>query len=144
MSKRTNDSSELTEMVDLRPEAWLPPKGYSNGVVAAGRWVVLAGQIGWDPATGTFASDDFAAQVAQTLRNIVALLHEAGGGARDLVRLTWYITDKAAYLAARQEIGAAYREIIGRHFPPMSVIVVSALIEDRAKVEIEATAVLPA
>lgn len=130
-------------ITELRPEGWASPKGYSNGVVATGRWVVLAGQVGWDPTTCAFASDDFAAQVAQTLRNIVTLLQEAGGSARDLVRLTWYITDKAAYRAALREIGASYREIIGRHFPPMSVVVVSALVEDRAKVEIEATAVLP-
>jgi enamine deaminase RidA (YjgF/YER057c/UK114 family) len=132
----------MTHIEPLFPEAWAPPVGYSHGVVASGRWVVLAGQVGWNPATGTFASDDFATQVAQALRNIVALLSAAGGTARDLVRLTWYITDKTAYLAARRDIGAAYRDIVGRHYPPMSVVVVSALVEDRAKVEIEATAVL--
>jgi len=133
--------SEKT-MTALLPSSWAPPKGYANGVVASGRWVVLAGQVGWDPTTCTFASDDFTEQVAQTLRNIVTLLHEAGGSTDDLVRMTWFITDKGEYVAARKVIGQAYREIIGRHFPPMSVVVVSALVEDRAKVEIEATAVL--
>jgi enamine deaminase RidA (YjgF/YER057c/UK114 family) len=127
----------------LRPAGWAPPRGYSDGVVASGRFVVLAGQIGWNPATATFEAGDFAGQVAQALRNVAALLAEAGAAPHHLVRLTWFITDRAAYVAARREIGRAYREILGPHYPPMSVVVVSALIEERAQVEIEATAVVP-
>lgn len=127
----------------LDPPGWAKAVGYANGIEARGRTIFVAGQIGWDPATCAFASDDFAAQVAQALLNIVAVLRAADAEPRHLVRLTWYITDKAAYLASRREIGRAYREILGRHFPAMAVVVVSALIEDRAKVEIEATAVVP-
>jgi enamine deaminase RidA (YjgF/YER057c/UK114 family) len=112
-------------------------------MAATGRIIVTAGQIGWNPATGTFATDDFAAQTAQALRNVVAVLHAAGAEPEHLVRLTWYVTSRSEYAAARHAIGAAYREIVGRHYPAMSVIVVSALLEDRAKVEIEATAVVP-
>ena len=124
----------------LQPAGWALPKGYSNGIVAQGRLVFIAGQIGWNPGTGQFETDDFAAQTAQALRNVAAVLREAGAEPRQLVRLTWYVTDKAAYLAAQREIGRAYREVMGRHFPAMSVVVVAALLEDRAKVEIEATA----
>lgn len=127
----------------LQPEGWAPARGYANGIAASGRLVFVAGQIGWDPSTGAFASDDFVAQTAQALRNIAAVLREAGAEPGHVVRLTWFITDKAAYLAAQREIGRAYREVMGRHFPAMSVVVVSALVEDRAKVEIEATAVVP-
>jgi enamine deaminase RidA (YjgF/YER057c/UK114 family) len=126
----------------LQPAGWALPKGYSNGIAAHGRLVFTAGQIGWNPETGQFETDDFAAQTAQALRNVVAVLREAGAAPRHLVRLTWYITDKAAYLAAQREIGRAYREVMGRHFPAMSVVAVAALLEDRAKVEIEATAVV--
>lgn len=127
----------------LQPEGWAPPRGYANGVEARGRMVFVGGQIGWDPATGEFASDDFTAQAAQAFRNIAAVLAAAGAGPEHLVRLTWYVTDRAAYLAAGRELGAAYREVFGRHFPAMAVVVVSALVEERAKVEIEATAVIP-
>jgi len=127
----------------LRPEGWPRPSGYSDGLVARGNLVVLAGQIGWNPVTAVFESDDMSAQVTQALRNIVALLREAGAEPRHLVRLTWFITDREAYISARREIGAAYREVIGANYPPMSVVVVSGLIEARAKVEIEATAVVP-
>ena len=127
----------------LRPEGWPRPSGYSDGLVARGSLVVLAGQIGWNPVTAVFESDDMSAQVTQALRNIVALLREAGAEPRHLVRLTWFITDREAYISERREIGAAYREVIGANYPPMSVVVVSALIETRAKVEIEATAVVP-
>jgi enamine deaminase RidA (YjgF/YER057c/UK114 family) len=127
----------------LRPPGWAPPRGYSDGVVAEGRYVVLAGQVGWSPATCAFERHDVAGQVEQALRNVAALLAEAGAAPRHLVRLTWYITDRAAYLDARREIGRAYREIIGMHYPPMTVVVVSALIEEQALVEIEATAVVP-
>jgi enamine deaminase RidA (YjgF/YER057c/UK114 family) len=127
----------------LSPKGWAAPRGYANGVVASGRVIALAGQIGWNPATTTFETDDFVAQVRQALENVAMLLSEAGAQPQHLVRLTWYITDRAAYLSAQREIGVAYRELMGRHFPPMSVVVVTGLIEERAMVEIEATAVLP-
>ena len=129
-------------MTNLNPPGWATPIGYANGIAASGRLVFVAGQIGWNPETCQFETDDLAAQVRQTLENIVAVLKEAGAEPRHLVRLTWYITDKAAYIAARKEIGRAYREVIGRHFPTMALLVVAALLEDRALVEIEATAVV--
>ncbi len=127
----------------LLPEGWAKPIGYANGIAARGRLVFVAGQIGWNPATCQFETDDFAAQTEQTLRNVAAVLREAGAGPEHIARMTWYITDKPAYLAARSDIGRAWREILGRVYPAMAVVVVSALIEDRAKVEIEATAVVP-
>ena len=126
----------------LQPEGWAPPKGYANGIAAEGRLVVTGGQIGWNPETCQFETDDFAEQTAQTLRNVVAVLREAGAEPRHVVRLTWYITDKAAYLAAQREIGRAYREVMGKHFPAMAVVVVAGLLEDRARVEIEGMAVV--
>jgi len=128
----------------LQPEGWAPPRGYANGIVASGRIIALAGQIGWNPATTTFESDDFVAQVRQALENVVMLLREAGAAPQHLVRLTWFITDRAAYLSQQREIGQVYRELMGRNYPPMSVVVVAGLIEERAMVEIEATAVLSA
>jgi enamine deaminase RidA (YjgF/YER057c/UK114 family) len=127
----------------LLPPSWPRPKGYSNGVVASGRQVFIAGMIGWD-AQGVFHSDDFAAQTRQALQNIVEVLHEAGGRPEHIVRMTWYVTDKREYLAAGREIGQAFREIIGSYNAAMTAVEVRALIEDRAKVEIEATAVIPA
>ena len=126
----------------LQPPGWADPKGYANGIAAEGKLVFTAGQIGWNPETCQFETGDFAAQTAQALKNVVAVLREAGAEPRHIVRLTWYITDKAAYLAAQREIGRAYREVMGRHFPAMAVVVVAGLLEDRAKVEIEATAVV--
>jgi enamine deaminase RidA (YjgF/YER057c/UK114 family) len=126
----------------LLPEGWPRPKGYANGVAASGRQVFIAGMIGWD-AQGVFHSDDFAAQTRQALRNIVDVLLEAGGKPEHIVRLTWYVTDKREYLAAGREVGAAFREIIGSYNTAMTAVEVKALIEDRAKVEIEATAVIP-
>ena len=126
----------------LQPEGWADPKGYANGIAAQGRLIVTGGQIGWNPETCQFETDDFAEQTAQTLKNVVAVLREAGAEPRHVVRLTWYITDKPAYLAAQREIGRAYREVMGRHFPAMAVVVVAGLLEDRAKVEIEGTAVV--
>ena len=126
----------------LQPKDWPAPKGYANGVVAEGRQVYIAGQIGWT-AEAKLVSDDFVAQVEQALANIVQVLAEAGGEPAHLVRMTWYLTDKPEYMSRQKEIGAAYRRVIGRHFPVMSAIVVAGLIEDGAKVEIEATAVLP-
>ena len=126
----------------LHPDGWAPPRGYANGVSAEGRTLFVAGQIGWN-ARGEFESDDFVAQLEQALQNVVAVLHAGGAKPEDLVRMTWYITDKASYVARRREIGAAYRRAIGRHFPAMTLVVVAGLLEDRALVEIEATAVLP-
>ena len=127
----------------LHPSSWRRPKGYANGMVAAtGRTVLLAGQVGWN-AEQHFESDDFTYQVAQSLRNVVALLEEAGARPEHLVRLNWYVTDMREYLDNVSGIGAAYLDIIGRHFPAMTLVQVVALVEDRAKVEIEATAVIP-
>lgn len=126
----------------LHPPGWKPAKGYANGVTARGRMVLTGGLIGWN-ADGRFETDDFLGQVEQTLRNIVSVLAEGGARPEHLVRLTWYITDKAEYLADPRALGRIYREIIGRHYPAMAVVQVVALIEDRAKVEIEATAIVP-
>ncbi len=127
----------------LQPEGWAAPVGYTNGVAVEGRQVYVAGQIGWNPASCQFESDDMATQVRQALENLAAVLKAGGAEPAHLVRMTWYITDKAAYNAARKEIGRAYREVIGRNFPPMTLVVVAALLEDRALVEIEGTAVVP-
>lgn len=127
----------------ILPKGWASPRGYSHALSVSGRIVVLAGQIGWNPTTAKFESDDFVAQVRQALSNIVTLLAEAGATPNQLVRLTWFITEREEYLVSRREIGAVYRELIGAHYPPMSIVVVSALIDERAKVEIEATAVIP-
>jgi enamine deaminase RidA (YjgF/YER057c/UK114 family) len=127
----------------LQPDGWAPPSGYANGIAARGRLVFVAGQVGWNPATCAFETDDLAAQTEQALRNVAAVLAAAGAAPEHVVRMTWYLTDKAAYLAARREIGRAWREVMGRHYPAMAAVVVSALIEDRAKIEIEATAVVP-
>ncbi|HLZ30349.1 MAG TPA: RidA family protein [Chloroflexota bacterium] len=125
----------------LLPEGWPRPVGYSNGVAARGRLVFVAGQVGWDTA-GTFA-DGLVAQVRQALENIVAVLKAGGAEPRHLVRLTWYVLDRAAYRSARPEIGRVYREVIGPSYPAIALVEVSGLLEDRALVEIEATAVVP-
>ena len=127
----------------LLPAGWPRPKGYANGVAASGRQVFIAGMIGWD-AEGRFPGDDFAAQTRLALENIVAVLREAGGRPEHIVRMTWYVTDKREYLAAGHEVGRAFREVIGSYNAAMTAVEVKALIEDRAKVEIEATAVIPA
>ena len=127
----------------LHPRNWKPALGYANGVAASGRMIFCGGLIGWN-AEQQFESDDFIDQVAQTLRNIVAVLAEGGAGPEHIVRLTWYVTDKTEYLARLKDLGRVYREIIGKHFPAMALVQVVALVEDRAKVEIEATAVVPA
>jgi enamine deaminase RidA (YjgF/YER057c/UK114 family) len=124
----------------LHPKHWKPAKGFANGVAATGRQIFVAGQIGWN-AEQRFESDDFVAQVEQALANIVAVLAEADARPEHLVRLTWYVTDKREYLARLGELGEAYRRVIGRHFPAMTLVQVAALVEERAKVEIEATAV---
>ena len=126
----------------LQPDGWVAPRGYSNGIAARGTVVSIAGQIGWN-AHCVFESDDFAAQARQALANIVAVLAEAGGAPEHIVRMTWYVVDKREYVAAYPAIGVAYRELIGKHFPAMTAVQVVALIEDRARVEIEATAVVP-
>ena len=127
----------------LHPSHWRRPRGYANGIVAAaGRTIFLGGQVGWD-AEQRMESDDFAQQVERSLRNIVAILAEAGAGPEHLVRLTWFVTDKREYLDSLPGIGTAYLDVIGRNFPAMSLVQVIALVDDRAKVEIEATAVLP-
>ncbi|MDP7047534.1 MAG: RidA family protein [SAR324 cluster bacterium] len=126
----------------LLPEGWIQPKGYSHAVMAVGKQVYISGQIGWDEAA-TFQSDDFAEQAGQALRNIVSILATANAGAEHITRMTWFITDKQEYLASLKSLGKKYREEVGRHFPAMSVVEVKSLMEDRAKVEIEATAVIP-
>ena len=128
----------------LLPDGWPRPSGYAHGVAAAGRIVAVAGQIGWAPATSAVETDDFAGQVRQALANVRAVLRATGAEPRHVVRLTWYVTDREAYRASRRAVGEAYREVFGRHYPAMSVVFVSALLEERAKVEIEATAVVPA
>ena len=130
------------ESATILPEGWPRPRGYANGMVREGRVLAIAGQIGWNPVSNEFASDDFAAQTRQALANIRTVLRAAGGQPEHVVRLTWYITSRAEYLAALAPIGAAWRELFGRHYPAMSVVVVSGLVEERARVEIEATAVL--
>jgi enamine deaminase RidA (YjgF/YER057c/UK114 family) len=126
----------------LHPAGWAPAKGYANAVVAEGRTVFLGGQIGWNAAQA-FETDDLAGQVRQTLENIVAVLAEAGGEPAHLVSMTWFMTDLDAYAASLEPIGRAWREVIGRHFPAMAVVEVRRLVEPRAKVEIQAIAVLP-
>ena len=126
----------------LQPAGWPQPRGYSNGIAARGRQVFIAGMIGWDEQ-GRFHSDDFAAQARQALKNVVCVLAEAGAKPEHITRMTWYVTSRREYLEAGKALGAAYREVIGRHFPVMTAVEVSALMEERAKVEIEVTAVVP-
>ncbi len=127
----------------LQPEGWARPVGYSNGVAAEGRLIFIGGQIGWN-AANEFETDDLVAQTRQCLSNVVAVLAEAGAEPRHITSMTWYVTDKADYLANLKAIGGVYREVIGRHFPTMALLQVVALVEDRAKIEIQAMAVLPA
>ena len=129
-------------MEALQPPGWAAPRGYANGVAAEGRLIFIAGQIGWN-AEGQFETDDFVGQVRQALENVVAVLAVAGAAPAHITRLTWYVTDKHDYVAALREIGRAYRDVIGRHYPAMTLVQVAALLEDRARVEIEATAVVP-
>ena len=128
--------------ISVHPEGWKPAKGYANGMVAEGRQLFVGGQIGWT-ADQVFEAQDFIGQMSQALRNILEVVETAGGTAGDITRLTWFVTDKAEYLAHQAEVGRAYRAVMGYHFPAMTMVVVSALVEDEAKVEIEATAVLP-
>jgi enamine deaminase RidA (YjgF/YER057c/UK114 family) len=126
----------------LQPQAWPRPKGYSNGMMAQGRQIFVAGQVGWD-SEGRFASPTLAGQVKKALENVLAVLAEADGKPEHIVRLTWYVTSRDEYHSELREIGAAYRDVMGKHFPTMSVVQVVALMEKDAKVEIEATAVVP-
>ena len=127
----------------LNPVEWSAPKGYANGVAVQGRMIFVAGQIGWN-AESRFESDDLVDQARQALRNIVRVLAEAGARPEHIARLTWYVVDKKDYLARNGDLGKVYREIIGKHYPAMTLVQVAALLEDRAKIEIEATAVIPA
>ncbi|HEX3844693.1 MAG TPA: RidA family protein [Steroidobacteraceae bacterium] len=127
----------------LQPEGWLRPSGYSNGVLAQGRQVFIAGQIGWNPLSGQFESVALVDQVAQALRNVLAVLAQAEGRPEHIARMTWYLTSRAEYLTHLKEIGAAYRQVMGKHFPAMTAVEVTALVEAQAIVEIEATAVIP-
>ncbi len=134
----TPDSSHLI----VQPAGWASPKGYANGVLASGRQLFVGGQIGWN-AQCQFDSDDLVDQVRQALCNCLAVVEAAGGRPEHIVRMTWYLVDKKAYVARLKEIGVAYREVMGRNFPAMTAVQVVSLVEDRAQVEIEVTAVLP-
>ena len=126
----------------LQPEGWAKPIGYANGIAARGRTVFVGGQIGWNGQC-QFETDDFVGQVRQTLMNVVAILKEAGAEPRHITTMTWYFVDKQEYKANLKGLGQAYREVIGRHFPAMAAVQVVGLVEDRAKIEIQATAVIP-
>lgn len=126
----------------LQPPGWVRPKGYANGIAARGRQVYVSGMIGWDAAC-RFHTDDFVGQARQALENVLAVLREAGAGPEHIVRMTWYVLDRREYIEAGPALGAAYRELIGRHYPAMSAVQVAALMEARARVEIEVTAVVP-
>ena len=129
-------------MKKLQPPDWAEPKGYANGVMARGKLIFVGGQIGWNAAQ-QFESDDFIAQTRQALVNIAAVLKAGGAGPEHMVRMTWYVTDRLEYSARLKELGAVYREVMGKNFPAMTCVEVSGLVEERARVEIEVTAVLP-
>ena len=129
-------------MRKLQPPGWAEPKGYANGVLARGALIFVGGQIGWNESQ-EFESDDFIAQTRQALMNIVAVLRAGGAGPEHMVRMTWYITDRIEYSTRLKELGGVYREVMGKHFPAMTCVEVSGLVEDRAKIEIEVTASLP-
>lgn len=143
MRAPTSPESESRSPTPVSVAGWPAPRGYSDAVGAEGRIIALAGQVGWNPATREFETDDFAAQAGQCLRNIAAVLRAAGAEPAHLVRLTWYITNRDAYIASRPRLGELYREIVGRHYPAMTVVLVAGLLEPRARVEIEALAVVP-
>ena len=126
----------------LQPPDWAPAKGYANGIAARGTQVFVGGQIGWN-AQQQFETDDFIEQVHQTLRNIAAVLKEAGAGPEHMVRMTWYVIDRVEYNSRLRELGGVYRDVMGKNFPAMTCVQVAALMEERAKVEIEVTAVIP-
>ena len=141
-TQATQPTQPTQQIEVLQPQGWSRPRGYANGVAAHGRQVFIAGMIGWD-GQGVFHSDDFAAQARQALANIVEVLREAGGRPEHIMRMTWYVTDKREYLASVREIGAIWRDKMGRYYPAMAVVEVKALIEDAALIEIETTAVVP-
>lgn len=126
----------------LQPEGWAPPRGYSNGIAATGRFVFVSGQVGWN-AQGEFETDDLVAQIRIALENVVAVLAAGGANAAHVTALTWYFTDKQEYVTRRTEVGEAYRAVMGQHYPAMTAVEVASLIESRAKVEIQAVAVVP-
>ena len=129
-------------MKKLQPPNWAEPKGYANGIMASGALIFVGGQIGWNAAQ-QFESDDFIAQTRQALINIAAVLKAGGAGPEHMVRMTWYVTDRKEYIARLKELGAVYREVMGKNFPAMTCVEVSGLVEDQARIEIEVTAVLP-
>ncbi len=129
-------------MIKLQPPDWAEPKGYANAVMARGALIFVSGQIGWNAAQ-QFESDDFIAQTRQALLNIVAVLKAAGAGPEHMVRMTWYLTDRVEYVARLKELGTAYREVMGKNFPAMTCVEVAGMVEERARIEIEVTAVLP-
>ena len=126
----------------INPKGWKPAIGYANAILSEGLTLNIAGQIGWNE-NQEFISKDFLGQMEQTLKNIAAIVNEAGGKITDLTRLTWYVTDKAEYVSNQKKVGEVYRKILGNHFPAMTMVVVSALVEDEALIEIEATAIIP-
>ena len=136
------ESNEKAGLEVLQPPGWPRPKGYSNGIAARGRQIYVGGMIGWDE-NEQFPSDDFIEQAEQALRNTVAVLAEAGAKPEHVARMTWYVTDKQDYLSRLPEVGKIYRDVMGRHYPAMALLQIVALVEDRAKVEIETTAVIP-
>ena len=129
-------------MKKLQPPDWAEPKGYANGIMARGALIFVGGQIGWNAAQ-EFESDDFVAQTRQALKNIAAVLRAANAGPEHMVRMTWYVTDRLEYSARLKELGSVYREVMGKNFPAMTCVEVSGLVEDRARIEIEVTAMLP-
>lgn len=137
-----DENSPNASIQILQPPGWTAPRGYSNGIAASGRTVVIGGQVGWDGQC-RFHTSDFAGQARQALQNIVDVLAEAGGRPEHIIRMTWYVIDKREYLAAYPQLGRAYREVIGRSFPAMTAVQVAGLMEDAARVEIEATAIIP-
>lgn len=138
----TSSAASRSPLQILQPPGWREPKGYANGIAARGLQIFVGGTVGWNERE-EFASDDFAEQTHQALKNIVAVLAEAGAGPEHVVRMTWYVVDKQEYLGAAKALGAAYRDVMGYHFPAMALVQVVSLVEDRARVEIEATAVVP-
>ena len=142
MSDRSASGPRIERAEVVQPPGWPRASGYANGIVRRGRVLAIAGQIGWDPVTRELVSDDFAAQTRQALANVRTVLEAAGADPSHVVRLTWYVTSRDEYLAALKPIGAAYRELFADHYPAMSVVIVAGLVEESAKVEIEATAVL--
>jgi enamine deaminase RidA (YjgF/YER057c/UK114 family) len=140
MSEYQTDKQKHSQI--LQPGGWMRPRGYANGIAASGRFVFISGQIGWD-GQGRFHSTNFVAQARQALQNILAILAEVDGRPEHITRLTWYIVDKQEYLACSKDLGPVYQELMGDHYPVMTVVVVAGLLEDQARVEIEATAVVP-